>query len=62
MGMLEIQESTRINQKCEQLHPLCEGCQFLNNKEVCKCPKYFNNDLNVNKIQVLCGKYKKIKK
>ena len=62
MGVPVIQETTRINQKCEQLHPMCEGCQFLKNKEICQCPKYFNNDLDLSKILVMCGKYKKIKK
>ena len=62
MGIPVIQETTRINQKCEQLHLMCEGCQFLKNKEVCQWPKYFNNDLDLSKILVMCGKYKKIKK
>ena len=41
--------------------PMCESCQFLKNEEVCQCPKYFNNDLDLSKILVMCGKYKKIR-
>ena len=52
----------RINQKCDQLHSMCGECQFLNDKETCKCPKYFNDDIDLTNVVVICGKYKKVKK
>lgn len=58
---LENKESKRISQKCDQLHNTCKSCQNLKNKNVCKQPKYFNNDFDLKNIIVYCSKYKKKK-
>lgn len=62
MSVEVIQETKRINQKCEQLHKTCSVCEYLNNREICDCPKYFNSDFDISKVVIMCGKYKKAKK
>ena len=62
MSVEAIQETKRINQKCEQLHKMCGVCEYLSNREICECPKYFNNDFDISKVVLMCGKYKKAKK